>query len=336
MKVVFALILLTSTTQSIAEENIKSFDFKNPNKPYGDGLSKEESEALYKNNPCKFPNLNLPENVNVFAAGGYAGKKIDFQIDQSGNQTGQIDVAVNSPNKPVVLILGAYDPTIWNIGWTKGTNILAVFASGYHRQVIAGLPKQTPRLVSTYDNKGTCGYFYIKEEGSNALNPGSRILFNRQVNMVFIAKNGSVVVGSDISDSDSLITSADTSPSSYNDKSASLAGVPGLENAVKLGLLRVATKEDAIKWAESEQRNMLLKDKNQDIPPVAGGRKLKNPNFYNGYVVLKSFTFPEGLYGAHSGTFFVPKGVQIPKGNPGHSVIYDFNTLQCIGFSCGH
>ena len=306
MKIIFALILLISTTESIAEENIKSFDFKNPNKPYGDGLSKEESEALYKNNPCKFPNLNLPENVNVFAAGGYAGKKIDFQIDQSGNQAGQIDVVVNSPNKPAVLMLGAYDPTIWNIGWTKGTNILAVFASGYHRQAVAGLPKQTPRLVSTYDNKGACGYFYIKEEGSNALNPRARMLFNRPVNMVFIAKNGSVVIGSDISDSDSLITSGDNPPSTYNDKSAPLAGVPGLENAVKLGILRVATNEDAKKWAESEQRSMILRDKNQDIPPVAGGRKLKIPNFYNGYVVLKPFTFPDGLYGANSGTFFVP------------------------------
>lgn len=336
MKIVFALIFLFSTIQSTAEENIKSFDFKNPNRSYGDGLSKEESAALYANNPCKFPNLNLPEDVNVFAAGGYAGKKIDFQIDQSGNQAGQIDVAVNSPNKPVVLMLGAYDPTIWNIGWTKGTTILAVFASGYHRQVIAGLPKQTPRLVSTYDNKGVCGYFYIKEEGSNALNPRSRILFNRQVNMVFPAKNGSVVVGTDISDSDSLITSGDTTPSSYNNKSAPLAGVPGLENAAKLGILRPATKEDAIKWAEAEQGNIVLIDKKQGIPPVAGGRKPNIPYIHNGYVVLKPFTFPEGLYGAHSGNFFVPKGMQKPKGNPGHSTIYDYNSMQCIGASCGH
>lgn len=329
---VFLILILLSSTALFAEENIKPFDFKNPNKP----IANSASDTQYNNNPCKFPNLNLPENVMVYAAGAYAGKKIDFQIDQSGNQAGQIDVAVNSPDKPVVLMLGAYDPTLWNIGWTKGTNILAVFASGYHRQVISGLSKQTPRLVSTYDNKGACGYFYIKEDSSNALNPRSRALFNRPVNMVYIAKNGSVIVGSDLSNDTGLVTSGDQAPSSYNDKSAALAGVPGLENAAKLGILRAATREDAFKWAEAERKELLLKDKNQDIPPVAGGSKLKIPDFFHGYVVLKPFSFPEGLYGANSGTFFVPKGIPRPTGNPGHSIVYDYNSMQCIGASCGH
>jgi hypothetical protein len=52
------------------------------------------------------------------------------------------------------------DPSIWNIGWTRGTRILAVLVSGYHRQVVAGLEPQVPTLQSTFSNKGECGFFH--------------------------------------------------------------------------------------------------------------------------------------------------------------------------------
>ena len=55
----------------------------------------------------------------------------------------------------------------------------------------------------------------------------------------------------------------------------------------------------------------------------------------NAYVVLKQFTFPAGLHGANAAIFYVPKGVPGPAGNPGHSRVYDFNTMECTGGSCG-
>jgi hypothetical protein len=77
---------------------------------------------------CGFPELTFPTNLSVLAAGAYSGRKISFQIDQSGHEGTQIDVAVNSPDRPVVLMLGAYEPTVWNIGWSKETRILAVWS----------------------------------------------------------------------------------------------------------------------------------------------------------------------------------------------------------------
>jgi hypothetical protein len=50
--------------------------------------------------------------------------------------------------------------------------------------------------------------------------------------------------------------------------------------------------------------------------------------------VLKPMQFPAGLYGAHSATFFVPKGVPLPTGNAGHSAVLDFNTMNCGGPLC--
>ena len=43
-----------------------------------------------------------------------------------------------------MLILADHKPSIWDIGWTEDTEIIGVFATGYHRQAVAGLPKETP------------------------------------------------------------------------------------------------------------------------------------------------------------------------------------------------
>ena len=44
-------------------------------------------------------------------------------------------------------------PTIYNIKWTEGTDIMAVVATGYYRQAVAGLPDETPVLISTHSNR---------------------------------------------------------------------------------------------------------------------------------------------------------------------------------------
>lgn len=71
-----------------------------------------------------------------------------------------------------------------------------------------------------------------------------------------------------------------------------------------------------------------------DTPPVAGANVLATREIHNGYVVLKEFAMPAGLYGAHSATFIVPKGVPVPTGKLGHSRVLDYNAMQCTGALC--
>ena len=301
--------------------------------PFQDQPAPPPKQPAPQRAACSFPNLTLPNDFVVYGAGGYSGKAQDFQIDQSGYSASQFDVAVNETRKPVVLILGAYEPSVWNIGWSPGTKILAVLASGYHKQVIAGLSAETPQLVSTYDNKDPCGYFYITE-GQNRINPISRQLFGRPVEMVFPQKNGKVVVGEPLRPDTRLVTSEAKPPRSYSNASAPMAGPQGLEAAVRMGLLRKATSADADQWVEA----LVSANPNPDVPPIAGIGipKPPKPSVHNAYVVLKPYTFPEGLYGGMSATFYLPKGVPMPNGNPGHSAVYDFNTLRCGGALCGH
>lgn len=282
--------------------------------------------AKYPDAPkCEIPDLKLPTDFAVLAAGDYTGRTVGFQIDQSGHEATRIDVSVNMPGKPVVLMLGAYEPTIWNVAWTRETKILAALVGGYHRQAVAGLDKSTPLLVSTFDNKGPCGYFYITPRDLDSLNPLSKRMFGRPVDMVYPAKEGAVIVGDPLPQGVKLVASRDTLPESFRDNAAPLAGAMGLADAVRKGLIRKATAADADAWVEAAMRSA----PSRDVPPVAGQGipKPRRPNLYNGYVVLGPFTYPAGLYGAHSATFFIPKGVPKPQGNPGHSAIHDFNAL---------
>jgi hypothetical protein len=324
MKTTLALLIALAMATTACATELKPFEF---------APDKTDTPLAAQNTACSLPGAKLPADFAVYAAGAYAGRKAGFQIDQSGHEATRIDVAVHSPGKPVVLMLGAYEPTVWNIGWSQGTRVVAVLVSGYHRQAVAGLEKSTPLLVSTYDNRGPCGYFYVAENNLGGLNPTARKLFGRPVNMVYPAVRGKAAVGEPITADVKLVTSPDVTPDSFQDKSAPVAGRPGLEDAVARGLLRKATEQDAQAWADAVAANA----PQSDLPPVAGQGipRPKGPSIYNAYVVLKPFTFPAGLYGAHSATFLVLKGVPRPAGNPGHSAVYDFNTLDCQGAVCG-
>ncbi|MEO8332728.1 MAG: hypothetical protein ABI479_09865 [Gallionella sp.] len=301
---------------------------------------------------CGFPEISFPEDTVVLGAGGLGGKEISFQIDQSGNLATQIDVAVNFPEKPVALMLGASVPTIWNIGWTSGTRIVAVFASGYERQRVAGLPAATPILVSSTVDKGPCNTgkfssetFHLYDSFIASFKYGqitdtaqatneqklSQILFARPIAKIFSVPDGAgnVVMGSPMNSTQRLMTSSSTPPESFHDKTAPLAGQAGLDQAVRQKTLRRATLKDATKWINALKKKYAIQNRpSPDIPP----------DLYNAYVVLKEFTYPPGLYGGHSATFYIPKGVPKPKGDYGHSKIYDLNSisLDCRGDSpCG-
>lgn len=284
---------------------------------------------------CEFSGLNLPDNLKVYAAGAYTGRTLDFQIDDSGHAATQFDIAVNSPDNPVALMLGAYEPTIWNIGWSEGTEIVAVLASGYHRQAVSGVSSGTPIITSTQQADGACGYFYVGNSENRGLNPLSRRLFNQSVDMVFPGdRKGKIIVGEPVTDTTRLVTSAESSPDSFRDNNKPLAGKAGLEQAVERGILRPATTEDAESWLAARALKL---PPTRDVPPIAGGGvpKRKLPTMINAYVVLKEFTYPAGLFGGNLATFFIPSGVPMPTGNRGHSTIYVFESGQCLGTLCG-
>lgn len=275
--------------------------------------------------------FSIPGNAAILAAGTYAGRAIGFQIDQSGHAATQVDVNVNYPAKPVVLMLSAYEPTIWNIRRSSSTQIVAVYASGYHRQAIAGIDPDIPQLISTYDNRGKCGHLYATAEKLGELNPHARHVFGRAVDAFYPVDKGLVTIGDPVPAAVPMVGSAIT-PEKYRDTAAPLAGQAGLQAAMQAGILRKATPADSDAWFAAIRELPAP----PDLPPVIGNVKPKRQdiNLFNAYVVLKPFVYPAGLYGAHAATFLVPKGTPRPTGNPGHSAVYRFDTMTCSGALC--
>jgi hypothetical protein len=272
---------------------------------------------------CGF-DKTFPKNMKVFAAGSYSGMHSDYRIGEKGENASVFRIIVNSPHEPVALILGAYDPSIWDISWSEGTKIEAVFTMGYHEQAISGLSKSVPVIIRNM----RCNNFYINEENLNQINPLSNKLFKKNADSVYYAKDGYIFIGDSISDQEMLFNSADTSIASLNHQDAPLQKDEALYDAVSKGILRTVTPEDINRWLENLP-------KNQNLPKVATPSPNKSkPYVHKGFVILKPFSIPEGLYGGYSATFFLEKGVPIPTGDLGHSSLYDFNTMTCKGVTC--
>lgn len=282
---------------------------------------------------CNFNDIKLPPNLNVYAAAQKAGRQLDMQIDQSGYQATQFDVTVNSPIKPVALILSAYEPSIWNIEWTEGTKILAVVATGYHRQAVAGLPESTPTLIATNDNKSHCGWVYFNEKTLNDVNPFSKKMFGKAVEMFHYANNGKAVIGSADLGNAKLLTSQDTPVSRFIDKTRPRAGQAGIRDAVSQGILRPATMADADAWGA---RKAKLKN-NDSLPFVAGAvdrQPFRGPFGSNVYVILKPFKFPAGLDADYLPKFYLADGVPRPEGDYRYVTLFNFNDMTCEGVLC--
>lgn len=283
---------------------------------------------------CQFNNLTLPSDYFIYGAGSYAGTKINIPIDQSGHETTLINVVVNETRKPVVLILGAYEPNIWNISRTPDTKIIAAVVGGYHRQIVSGL-EGVPLLQGSFTEKGGCGLFHLSPTELKVLNPLARHLFNKPADLFFGAEQGFVVVGSKEYDKSTLIMPS-KDPLSFKSPDMPLAGKAGLEEAVKKGTLRKMTQQDADEWLAAYWK---AREQRSDLPPIAGGdprKKTTRLDVARGYVILKGFVPPAGLTGLNASVFILPKGLPMPQQNMGHSYIYDWNTMRCsIGSSMG-
>jgi hypothetical protein len=280
---------------------------------------------------CAIPGFVAPADFAVLAAGGYRGRDLNFHIDNSSGLASHMEVTVHYPDKPVVLMLGAYNPTVWSVRHSSSTHIAAVFVSGHGRQVLNGLDG-IPSLNSSQDNQGPCGYFYANGDGLQALNPIARRLVGRPAEIVYPDVDGRIVVGKPVPEGVELVSFGLKPVRSFRDDDTPLSGVSGLLEGVRNGQLRDATVEDVNAWAAVAAAVAPPRD----IPPVAGqaAAKPRMPRLVNAYVVLQQFRLPVALYGRDAATFLVPKGVPRPIGDPGHSTVWDFNIGRCTGVMC--
>ena len=276
------------------------------------------------NDECTFGEIELPEDFVVYAAKKYAGDKLSYTIDQSDRAATLINLRVNSPSEPAVLVLRAHEPSIWEIHWTEDTDIVAVVAMSGSRQAVAGLPKETPIIIPNSENIAKCPSLESVLKEVRDIEEFSLKLFNRGVKAAAEEEIGYLLLGEPIEEDAELLSSQDTPVESFFDYTAPRAGVAGIQDALEQGLIRRITQADIKAW------DRLRKEQGteEEVPPIS--------EYYSEvYVVLDDdFTYPAGLTGNTPNTFVIPKGVAKPSGYNQSIVEYDFNTGKCRNTLC--
>lgn len=340
-------ILTLKNLKTLSEKFFKHLDLDNDDhlseeefSKYNDYIRKKGGKPkrpVYNSKKCVFEGFKPPQDFKIYATGTTKGQELPYRIKPDASRAIQVDIIVNEPNSPVVLILSSTRSTIWNIRQSVESNIIAVVAGegDITDHVLVGLKQNVPSLIvnrSYYQLP--CGrYSFVKRKLDN-LNPLSRSLFNKPVDMFFpVDADHKVIFGDQDYNPENLLSFGDEKIETYFMKNY---GILGVKKAVKEGKLREATEDDLKKWHDKlyeKSKSKLF----QDIPPVfrENSLKLSVPQipFYNAYVVLKEFEYPEGLL-PDMVHFIVPEGVSVPKGDSGHSRTYDMNTMKCLGMGC--
>jgi hypothetical protein len=267
---------------------------------------------------CERWRSKLPADYELVAGGAYHGKPLGFTIEEENHEAGSFDVIVNMPGRDVVLLLGAYEPSVWTIRRTTATRIAGVWVSGYHRQRLTGLTPETPLLLTRYGSN--CPSFYITDKETEKLADAATEVLGRAPERAQIANaDGQLAFGSDVA-ARVIEPAAAQPPSTFRDMAVPLSGDKGLDELVRRGALRIAVDRDVAAWkAFARSRGQLTQPQFATFE-----HKDLNGNPMRTFVVVAPITFPGGLYGAHAATFIVERGVPRPSGDPGHSTVLTY------------
>ena len=263
----------------------------------------------------------LPDDFTVYAVGPYRGAaSVNVQLDDSGHDVTQVEVVVNKPNQPVVLVLTAYDPVVWRVGRTKDTQIVGILVSGHHGQALIGVDKHTAHAISSQKEKGDFPYFYATGASRRllAMNDTVKQLVGREIDHFYNKPtNGVFYIGDQPADKDAVVYSQDLKIEGYVKPDRPLAGRNALDYLVQEKKLRLATKADIELWVEKASEK--YKRFNPELRVKTYMRVGRT------YVILDKLTLPNGLFGAHSRAFIIPYGAPFPTGPRCHNTFYEMD-----------
>lgn len=154
--------------------------------------------------------------------------------------------------------LGSHEPTIWNLKYTKNTNINAILVSWYYKQIIHWISKNIPVINSSYDNKWDCGYFFLAEDWIKDLEEISQNLFNKWVDQKYYANEWFLQIGQIVESSELLISDSNSTLESYFIPLTPKSGHEWIQDALNNWQLRYATFKDAREYHEAHERHREL------------------------------------------------------------------------------
>lgn len=279
-------------------------------------------------------------------------QNIDFQVLASGTYDGvsgqsgkEFFVNVASSTNPIVLLLSGYEMLTWNVQLPLNHQVKAIAITGYHRQRAIVSDPNVPVSIASYDQNSPCFTELFRFDKLTKANQVSQRLYNKPISMFYPPTSaGAVTIAGIDTISPQVIKDLipskrpTTPPIDGSEPPKLIADTEGVQQAVSLGLLRVATERDVEKYLEAYETFAAPRGSTFALPPIYGGQKPLNSTQKvlrgnTGYIILRNMRLPEGMGGAHAVTFILPPGVPYPKGQLGHSILLNMNDGSCAGTS---
>lgn len=277
-------------------------------------------------------------------------QNIDFQVLASATYDGvsgrsgrEFFVNVEPSTKSIVLLLSGYEMLTWHVQLPLNHQVKAIAITGYNRQRAVVSDPNVPLAIASYDQSSPCFTDLFRFDKLGKANQVSQKLYSKPISMFYPpTSNGAVTIaGIDTISPQSiknLIESKQpsTPPIDSSEPTKLRADSEGIQQAVALGLMRVATERDVEKYLEAYEAFAAPRGSTLALPPIYGGQPPPNSTQRvlrgnTGYVILKNMRMPDGMGGAHAVTFILPPGVPYPKGTLGHSILLNMNDGSCAG-----
>jgi len=267
----------------------------------------------------------LPEDFVVYSVRAHRdGNPLGIRLDDTAKTATQVEIVVNLPRKPVVLVLTAHDPVVWRVGHTEHTRIAGILVSGNHGQALIGVSKSTPHAISSLKGGGEFPSFYAPRESpvhprfeSSELRATRRSVFKlvgRDIDhFLHQPTDGVFYIGDKPAKKVAVAYSEDLKIEDYVDPDRPLVGQPALDELAKARKLRPASMVDIGAWLEASKNRGLLPTRDAVLFPLRVGKT---------YVVLEKVTLPDDLYGAHARAFIIPNDIPFPNGPRCHNSYY--------------
>jgi hypothetical protein len=134
---------------------------------------------------CQF---HLPREATTIVYGAYAGGlPSSVRLAGEKHQIKRIEAHIPKREKPVFIVLSAYDPVEWDLKIEEGADIAGLLVTSYHDQVVRNLPANIRYGLSSFvSGQGAdCPkpvWAYAKDENYTKLEDMLDMEFSRSVN----------------------------------------------------------------------------------------------------------------------------------------------------------
>jgi hypothetical protein len=274
----------------------------------------------------------LPRDVEpapIVAFGIYEGaRKIGLRIGEADNATSLVSVSGSRSGENRILLLMAYEATIWDFSEAPTNRINAVIVSGYYDQAVANLPDTVPVIFADRE-RHVCGQPRYAYRGGHELEHAANAI-ERSTGQELASFNGiysaHTIVLSDVlqhSARDTAVRAGEIRAAVRVTQDDTPQGDEGLATLEARGIIRRATAEDVARWNRAATQRLRT------------GRLASYESEYlmvsRTYVVLAPMTTPAGMYGAHSRSFILMPGVPTPEDRGSHNTYYRIEDGTCSG-----